>query len=172
MEYPADFRAAFERTLGHEKGFQRDPADSGNWTGGRVGVGQLKGTKFGISAAAYPAEDIEGLTINRAMELYWRDYWGAAGCSLVPEVMRDDLFDVAVLAGVGAARRMLQRAAGVHDDGEIGRLTMLAISSFEPYRLAARFQGQFLDYLNNNPQKWARFGRGWAQRVAENLKAV
>lgn len=164
-----DFDAAFERTIGHEQGYQCDPDDSGNWTGGRVDAGALLGTKYGISAAAYPGEDIRNITLDRAKSLYRRDYWGPAGCDVVPDAMKADLFDAAVLAGVGAARRMLQRAAGVHDDGEIGRLTRLAISSFEPHRLSARFQGQFLDYLNNNPAKWARFGRGWAQRVAENL---
>lgn len=167
-----DFAAAFERTQRIEQGYQCDPLDRGNWTGGRIDAGALIGTKYGISAAAYPGEDIKNLTIERAMELYRRDYWGPAGCDVVPAAMKADLFDAAVLAGPGEARRMLQRAAGVHDDGVIGRQTMLAISSFEPYRLVARFQGQFLDYLNNNPQQWQRFGRGWAQRVAENLMSA
>jgi lysozyme family protein len=35
----------------------------------------------------------------------------------------------------------------------------------------ARFNGHRLDYLNDLPT-WPSFGRGWAQRVAENLKAA
>lgn len=41
-----------------------DRNDKGNWTGGRVGVGQLKGTKYGISAAAYLHLGIKSLTLE------------------------------------------------------------------------------------------------------------
>jgi lysozyme family protein len=69
------FESAFTRLIDVEKGFQADPRDRGNWTGGEPGRGLLKGTKFGISAAAYPSEDIEHLTLERAQLLYRRDYW-------------------------------------------------------------------------------------------------
>jgi hypothetical protein len=45
------FDRAFEETIGLEGGFSRNPDDNGNWTGGRRGLGELKGTKYGISAA-------------------------------------------------------------------------------------------------------------------------
>ena len=48
------FAAAIAMVLAHEGGFQGMPDDPGNWTGGRLGDGTLKGTKFGISAASYP----------------------------------------------------------------------------------------------------------------------
>lgn len=44
------FDVVFERLMPHEGGFQCDPKDRGNWTGGRVGVGELKGTNRGIAA--------------------------------------------------------------------------------------------------------------------------
>jgi lysozyme family protein len=45
------FDKAMLPLIEHEGGFQNDPDDSGNWTGGKVGVGELKGTKWGICAA-------------------------------------------------------------------------------------------------------------------------
>jgi hypothetical protein len=42
-----------EGPIAHEGGYSNDPDDPGNWTGGKVGVGRLLGTKFGIAAKGY-----------------------------------------------------------------------------------------------------------------------
>lgn len=42
-ESTVDFDTAFHTLLGHEGGFTEDPRDPGNWTGGRVGAGELRG---------------------------------------------------------------------------------------------------------------------------------
>lgn len=167
-----DFDAAFERLIGHEGGFTNSPADRGNWTGGKVGQGRCVGTKYGISAMTYPGEDIEHLTLDRAKELYRRDFWGPAGCDAAPDAIKFDLFDAAVNSGVVTAIKLLQRAAGSADDGALGPRTLMATQTMDAERLLARFNGWRLDYLNDNPQQWANFGRGWAQRIAENLKAA
>ena len=54
----ADFDKAFDIIVGVEGGFSLDPNDPGNWTGGKRGVGELKGTRWGISAKSYPHLDI------------------------------------------------------------------------------------------------------------------
>jgi len=170
-----DFDTAFERLIqpGHEGGFQANPKDKGNWTGGQIGSGRLVGTKYGISAASYPGEDIEHLTPERARELYRRDFWGPAGCDIVPDVLRFPLFSVAVHTSAPrrpvTAIKMLQRAAGVKDDGVIGRDTIMAVQAMDRWRLRARFCGHWLDYLNDGGA-WVDFGRGWAQRIAEILQ--
>lgn len=167
-----DFDTAFARLIGHEGGFQNDPQDAGNWTGGKIGVGRLVGTKFGISAQSYPDEDIEGMTLARAKQIYLRDFWNKCGCDSAPDGLKFDLFDTAVNSGQPRAIRFLQRAAGTVDDGLIGPATMWAIRNMDPERLFARFNGHRLDFLNDNPEQWARYGRGWAQRIAENLMAA
>jgi lysozyme family protein len=48
------FDAAFIRLIDHEGAYSADPRDPGNWTGGRVNAGQLKGTKYGIAANIGP----------------------------------------------------------------------------------------------------------------------
>jgi lysozyme family protein len=166
-----NFDDAFERLIGHEGAFQNNPDDKGNWTSGVIGKGLLKGTKYGISAAVYPQEDIKLLTLTRAKELYRRDYWTPAGCDLVPSGIRFDLFDMAVHSGVKTAIKTLQLAVGEVRDGVLGVKTRAAVETMEPARLMMRFNGARLDMLNNDPVAWSSFGRGWAQRIAENLLA-
>lgn len=164
------FDDAFALLVNHEKGFQNDPRDRGNWTSGVIGLGTLKGTKYGISAMAYPSEDIANLTLERAAFLCKRDYWGPAGCDVVPAGMRFDLLDTAYHSGIAAAVKLLQNACGAVPDGVLGPRTLQALQSMDPERLLARFNGWRLDRLNDNPTLWATYGRGWAQRIADNLK--
>ncbi|WP_236513543.1 glycosyl hydrolase 108 family protein, partial [Escherichia coli] len=60
-----NFDQAFKVTIGHEGSFTLNKNDAGNWTGGKVGVGQLKGTKYGIAANSYPNLDIKNLTLDQ-----------------------------------------------------------------------------------------------------------
>jgi lysozyme family protein len=166
-----DFDTAFTRLIGHEGGLSMDPEDRGNWTGGEKGKGRLKGSKYGISAAAYPGEDIASLTLERAREIYRRDYWGPAGCDAVAHGIRFDLFDMAVNSGVKPAVRTLQRAAGLDGaavDGVLGPRTLQAVLVHPDSRLVARFNGARLAYMADAPT-WPAHGRGWARRIASNL---
>ncbi|MEY5098191.1 MAG: hypothetical protein RJA36_910 [Pseudomonadota bacterium] len=151
-----DFDTAFERLIGHEGGYVNDPRDPGGET------------KFGISKRAYPGENIASLTLERAKELYRRDYWCPAGCDAVPVAIRFDLFDMAVNAGVKAAVRTLQLAAGADADCVLGTKTLQAVNYTDGGKLLARFNGQRLKLLADLPT-WDRFGRGWARRIASNL---
>ena len=155
-----NFDEAYEKLIGHEGGYVNNPADPGGET------------KFGISRRAYPLENIKAMTLGRAKVLYQRDYWGPAGCDAVPDGIKFDLFDMAVNGGVTAAIKTLQRAAGVTADGQLGPITLQALANIPASRLVARFNGWRLDMLNDNPKLWAEFGRGWAQRIAENLKGA
>ena len=151
-----NFHEAFEILLGHEGELSDHPKDRGGLT------------KFGISQRAYPDEDIVNLTVERAKELYLRDYWKPAGCEHVPEGIRFDLFDMAVNSGLLAATRTLQRACGVSADGKLGPLTLKAIEGMDHVRLVAKFNGYRLAYLATL-RSWPSFGRGWAGRIATNL---
>lgn len=100
-----------------EGGLSMDPDDKGNWTGGKVGLGVLKGTNHGISAAAYPNEDIKNMSKARAIELYKRDYWDPVmkhiGTMTHLKLMA---FDCAVNQGVSVAIKLLQSVAAVGGD--------------------------------------------------------
>lgn len=104
--------------------FTKDPADNGNWTGGRRNEGTLKGTKYGISAASYPLLDIENLTHEQAREIYRRDYWDKLRCGEMPLPLGLALFDAAVNHGPGRAARWMQQALHLAADGVVGPATI------------------------------------------------
>lgn len=154
----------------HEGGFTDNPKDPGNWTGGRVGVGTCKGTKFGISAKTYPNEDIAHLTLERAKFLYQRDFWGPAGCDIVPDKVKYELFDTAVNSGVVQAIKLLQRAVDATADGIIGPQTTLRVTSCDQQWLLRRFQAKRIQFYTSLPPEWfAEFGRGVMNRIAANM---
>lgn len=155
------FEEAFKRLIGHEGGYvSAAQAKRNNDPGGE--------TKFGISKRSYPGENIAGLTVDRAREIYFRDYWSPAGCGVVPDTLRFDLFDMAVNSGVKTAVKMLQGVVAETKDGIIGNRTLQAISSMAPLRLTARFNGARLDFMTRL-SNWPDNSRGWARRIASNL---
>lgn len=154
-----DFDAALSKLLAHEGGYVEHPSDPGGET------------NMGISRRAYPLEDIRNLTRERAAQLYRRDYWGPAGCDCVPDAIRFALFDAAVHHGVRGAVRMLQGIVGEVQDGILGPRTLQAVQSMPAPRVAARFAGARLALMASLPD-WPAFGRGWARRMAVNLKEI
>lgn len=151
-----NFDQAFNQLIAHEGGYVDDRRDAGGET------------KYGISKAAYPGEDIRAMTLERAKAIYARDYWGPAGCDALPDAARLQVFDMAVNSGVKTAIKTLQRAVGSVPDGVLGPHTLQAIQSMPALRLVARFNGQRLA-LMADLASWPAFGRGWAKRIATNL---
>lgn len=164
--YAADIRPALAATFGHEGGFQALRSDSGNWSGGKVGVGELRGTKFGIAAASYPHEDIKGMSLPRAAEIYRRDFWGASRCDeWRSQIVANMYFDRAVNMGQGTAARILQRAinyAGyprppIPVDGRIGPGTVKRLNEVNQVdlfcHLVGLFHGRYVQIVDANPRK-------------------
>lgn len=162
------FDEAFDRLIGHEGGFSDDPKDPGNWTGGRVNVGTLKGTKFGIAANTYGDLDIENLTLAQARGIYYRDWWLKAGAGQMDAAIVFQLWDFAVNAGMSTAVRALQRAVRVADDGSIGPMTLRAVRAMAVTDVLMRFTAQRLRFYTSL-STWGTYGKGWTNRVAGQL---
>ena len=163
------FYTSFERVIGHEGGFTNDKNDRGNWTSGVIGEGELKGTKYGISAMSYPHLDIENLTLEQAQSIYFEDFWTGNGIDLLPKAMQYQMFGASINHGYRNAAKMLQRAVGVDDDGIIGNKSLAAIGKFDGLSLAILFNHQRLAFYTSI-KTWNKYGKGWTRRVAENLK--
>lgn len=86
-------RACIKWTIDKEGGFVNHPQDKGG------------ATKFGISSKAYPKEDISALTMDRAVEIYFTDYWLKAECDKLPPPVDMVTFDAAVHHGVSRSLR-------------------------------------------------------------------
>jgi lysozyme family protein len=165
------FDDAFEKLIANEGGYSDNPNDRGNWTSGVIGIGELKGTKYGISAMSYPHIEIKNMTLAQAKEIYKRDFWDRFGVLKLAGWIQFMLFDAAVNHGPGNAVRMLQRALHVIDDGHIGPVTIIAVSKTDTNTLLRRFAAERLLFMSQL-RAWDRFGRGWVSRVAENLAAA
>lgn len=123
------FDLCFDRVVGHEGGLSLDRNDRGNWTSGKIGVGSLNGTKYGISAMAYPHADIRNLTLQDAKDIYRRDYWNKCRCDDLPKAIDYLVFDAAVNHGNSRSAKFLQTAVGVSADGVIGEKTVAKVSA-------------------------------------------
>jgi lysozyme family protein len=159
----SNFDRALALVVGVEGDFSNDPTDPGNWTGGKCGVGVLKGTKRGISAAQYPNLDIENLTDEQIGSIYEADYWNACQCDALPWPLALLVFDCAVNQGQPTARVTLQHALGVAADGVIGPATLTAAQHSSVYH-AARFMAlRGLRYTQSS--LFTRDGEGWFVRL-------
>lgn len=165
---PADFKIVIDRVLTNEGELSLDPNDSGNYTGGKVGVGELKGSKFGISAASYPDLDIKNLTRDDAIAIYKRDFWDKLDGVDMPLALAFQAMDFAVNSGCGTAIRYLQQAAGVADDGHVGDVTIKALNAMPDEVLTTVYIALRLKYLRKC-KGWPTQGGGWVERIANNM---
>jgi lysozyme family protein len=144
--------------------YSDDPNDPGNWTGGKAGEGELKGTKFGISAKSYPHLDIKALRREDAQKIYWSDYWATIKGDLLPPRVAFVVFDSAVNQGPEVAAKLLQQDLGVDVDGDIGRETIAAARSKEQTEVVIDFLARrAIRYTKT--KGWDGNGRGWFRRL-------
>ena len=164
------FDEAFTRLIGLEAGLTMDPRDSGNWTGGAVNVGMLRGTKYGISAATYPHLDIAHLTLEDARKIYMDDWWIKAGADQMDAAIVYQLWAFAVNAGMETSKRLLQRAVGgIAEDGRIGPMSIAAINKQSVTDVIMKFSSECLFYYTSR-SGWPTFGKSWTNRTAAQLK--
>jgi lysozyme family protein len=151
------FDIAFDRLMGIEGGYSNradDPGGETNW---------------GISKRSYPNVDIKALTRDAAKAIYLRDFWTRGRMEQYDAAIAFQTFDIAVNSGIETAVRMLQRAAGVADDGHVGPITLSAIkakSRTDMLMLIVAERLEFWRKLSN----WPAAGKGWAGRAATDLR--
>tara|TARA_R100000995_G_scaffold81681_1_gene54699 strand:+ start:1101 stop:1580 length:480 start_codon:yes stop_codon:yes gene_type:complete len=155
-----EFDDIIEKVLEHEGGYVDDPTDAGGET------------KYGISKRAYPDEDIKELTVERAKELYKRDYWDRFRTGSLPDRLRHIYVDMCINMGGGRAIKILQEACNsknankIDVDGGIGPATIKAASSVEPFRLRAYRVMFYAELVMKKPDQ-ERFWVGWFRRSCE-----
>lgn len=168
------FGKALTVLLAHEGGYQAAADDPGNWSGGKIGSGELKGTKYGISAAQYPSRDIAGLSVEQAGAIYRRDWWDRYRLARLPAPVAAKLLDAGVNIGMTSAVRCLQRglrACGrnVAEDGRLGPETVAAVAAISvPDALSAAFcealAGHYRLIVAQHPAR-RRYLAGWLARA-------
>jgi len=154
--YPEIFKKCIVVILRNEGGYSNHPLDKGGET------------NMGITKANYPMEDIKNLTKDKAISLYYRDYW----CPMNLELLNDEdlilhVFDMGVNAGPKTAIKLLQRIVGTKDDGVLGPITVGAIASYSGDIEEEYIKRRKLFYITiaqNKPDQKV-FLKGWLARI-------
>lgn len=157
------FDQAFDELIGLEGGYSNNSVDPGGET------------MWGVTARVARANGYKGemrdLTKAAAKAIYRGKYWDSVRADELPAIVRYPVFDAAVNSGVKQAVQWLQDAVGVAADGVIGPLTISAAAQADGSKVAAVMLGERLDFMTSLPT-WGQFSRGWARRIASNLKAL
>ncbi len=119
------FLDALPVTLRFEGGYVNDPDDPGGAT--NKGITQ-KTYNAWTRSKALPPKAVRGITTDEVEAIYHRDYWLKGKCDALPWPASLAHFDACVNHGPRNAAKLLQRAAGVTDDGKIGPVTLAAVA--------------------------------------------
>jgi len=168
----ASIAPALQHTLRWEGGYQKDPADPGNYNS----LDQLVGTNYGI--AAFTAEDFLGfaptevvmrkLSIDLATCIYRQKFWGRIkGDQIDSQAVAGILFDGHVNHG-NTGIRLMQDVLGVRRDGIVGPITLGRINASDPaqiYRAYRHARTMFYYKIAANRPQMKKFLRGWLNRI-------
>lgn len=135
------FKQAIEFTLKWEGGYVNNPNDPGGET------------NFGISKASYPEEDIAGMILARAVEIYKRDYWDAHLLDSMDFPLCLCVFDAYVQ----------------HRPKTVGRLLEASGGDWKAFLEQRRIY--YLSLISKNPAL-GTFKRGWMRRINDLSKYI
>lgn len=156
--------------LGAEGGLVNDPNDRGGLT--NHGVTQVTYHRW-RDHVGQPRRSVELITPDEVQAIYYQFYWLRGQCDALPWPASHLHFDACVNHGVHEAVRLLQRAAGVKDDGAFGPLTRSAVDRAHTSDLCQALLWQrvrFYVEISADPSQLG-FLRGWLNRVL-NLREV
>lgn len=147
--------------LRNEGGYVNDSKDAGGET------------KFGISKRAYPEVNIKDLTIEKAKEIYRKDYWNPLYEDLTDEHLSFRLFDVGVNLGVRQAVKKLQQtmissfSCTIKVDGDFGAKTLAECNRIgkDLYPAYVRTLSEFYTSIAERRPENKAFLRGWLTRL-------
>lgn len=140
---------SIQKTLKYEGGYTNHPNDPGGPTNWGITIADAR--HYWKPDA--DADDVRGMPLSVAVEIYRKHYWSPAGCDGLPAGMDFAVFDFAVNSGITRATTYLSKTSGD---------TITRIEQLCDARL------QFLKGLKT----WPVFGKGWGSRVADVKQAA
>ncbi len=155
------FSPLFDRLMEHEGGYVNNPNDPGgetNW-----GVTKQVAREYGYQG------EMRQLPKSTANQIAEKLYWKAIQGGQMDKSVAWQVVDAAYNHGNRNAVRMLQRAVGVSDDGVLGDITLSAVNGMDKNDVILRFNAERLEFYTKL-KTFSTFGRGWANRVAGNLR--
>lgn len=155
------FDTIFERLMKHEGGYVNHPNDPGGET--MYGV-----TKRVANAHGYWG-DMRNLPRSLAKQITEKSYYKAVKGDDLDRLIAWQLTDAAYNHGNRQAVKFLQRAVGASDDGLIGDRTLKAVAAMDKNDVVLLFNAERIEFYTGL-RGWISFGKGWARRVAGNLR--
>lgn len=172
----AEFGPAFDIMIKNEgfPGYVNDPSDHGGETCAGIARKFWRGWRGWQIVDEYKNKpgfpknlrDATGL-FSAVQDFYKTNFWTPA-MEQMPQEVATWLFDKSVNMGSGQAKKLLQRALGVTDDGQLGIITMTAIKNSDPVELVEKCREQarafYRGLVDKNPSQ-AKFLSGWLARA-------
>lgn len=157
----ANFDILFNRLMKHEGGYINHPSDPGGET------------MWGVTKRVAQAHGYYGLMRrlpkSLAKEITEKSYYKAVKGDQLDRLIAWQLTDAAYNHGNRQAVKFLQRAVGASADGLIGPRTLAAVAAMDKNDVVLLFNAERLEFFTNL-RIWQTFGKGWARRIAKNLR--
>ena len=157
--------------IDREGGYVNHPDDRGGPT--RYGITLKTLARFRDEVVV--DSDVENLTREEAVKIYWRDYVMEPGFHYIhSDNLAEHLVDIGVLHGPERAIKWLQQAIGTEPDGVIGPITLSVVNegtllAEEVSKLLAVFRIRFMGRLISDDHSQAEFAAGWLNRATAFL---
>ena len=129
----AKFEIAFELREPIEGGYSNEPEDSGNWSSGVEGKGELLGTNRGVCCYEYAKllgrnptiEEMKNMPREKAMQHFQNEVWAKMrGDEILNQEIANSIYDSCVNMGVGTGIKLAQRSAGLPETGKMDDTTL------------------------------------------------
>lgn len=152
----ASFDAVMIEEVGPNYGdiISTDKHDGGNWTSGKVGIGQFYGSPWGLSAPVcakeYPGVAAKDITKDMALRVFDQNYYKPIGAAWFQGGLPLCTVDDAYNAGIYNAIKLINQC-GITSKSE----PVQAIKDFSAARLS----------MYHHFSNWARYGAAWGGRI-------
>lgn len=175
------YLTAFEKTLGHEGGYNEVKGDTGGATNFGVSLRFLQDA-FDSDASVdidrdgdVDKHDIRALSKDKAQEIYYKHFWLKNKCDLISnEIIAAKFFDMSVNMGLTQAAKLLQKSLNnfklfkLDEDGRIGPKTIIAVNQVHPDQLLHIMRKEceaFYIRLVDRKPEFKKFLKGWTNRA-------
>lgn len=160
------FEYCISRVGINEGGLSKDPHDRGNWTSGKVGVGVLKGSKFGFSAMSFPDIDFDHFEWPDAMKLAKTRYWDKYRIGEMAPHIRLMVLDSVINHETNGIRILKRAIGGLSNSATVGPLTIAGSFKATPRAFALARGDFYVDITQNgfNDDNDREQLKGWIRR--------
>ena len=141
--YSTDFEKALEFVLAREGGYVYDSDDLGGAT--NKGITQSIYNSW-LKSIGKPSKDVKNITDAEVKEIYYKNYWLAAGCDKMTSKFAVVCFDTAVNMGVSRVDEFLKAAKWI----DLNEFYLARIRKYN-------------EFAKNQTQR--KFLNGWLNRV-------